>query len=504
MQSTAHGDFGVVLCGGLGAGCSGCAKSAHEGERRGHAVQDRRGIWWQSCRSSWRISDSAALFLAERPRALTWAMHDWLALSRALPGITAPSCASTEQCYAATLNGQTAVMHDVDVPGDRTVPAAANLLRLHSAKSALDVCSAFEALGVEMPIHANLWDAIEVLDRFVVVTTGPDASKEWCRAGAVAKETGPHQEALCWHCTPFMRAGTCEHTHAALLQRGRIPMEEAALPQRKPHAPFGGTYARRGTVRLTCGGGDTPRSRCGPNSSISAPAADGSAPAGDHRVERLLQELGLDVHAGTFASAGVEWGDLCSWWMADVVSLLGVPDVVASRLLVAAKRRERTGALPEAADGGSFTALATQHHALATVKVDNLPTAQRLTSGSVPSQQDLYAGPAPGTGHSLLAKEQRRYLVNVQTGCAHPTNDGVTMTCGHKRPKVCTLTSSIAGFELCAFARGCSQEQVQRSTQGGSGQELHPGSIRVQYDVMMIMWHECTACCMCGRKCELE
>ena len=29
-----------------------------------------------------------------RPRALTWAMHDWLALSRALPGLT--SCASTE------------------------------------------------------------------------------------------------------------------------------------------------------------------------------------------------------------------------------------------------------------------------------------------------------------------------------------------------------------------------------------------------------------------------
>ena len=94
----------------------------------------------------------------------------------------------------------------------------------------------------------------------------------------------------------------------------------------------------------------------------------------------------------------------------------------------------------------------------ATVKVDNLPTAQRLTSGSVPSQQELYAGPALGTGHSLLAKEQRRYLVNVQTGCAHPTNDGVTMTCGHKRLKVCTLTSSIAGFELCAFARGRPQE----------------------------------------------
>ena len=210
-------------------------------------------------------------------------------------------------------------------------------------------------------------------------------------------------------------------------------------------------------MRLTCGGGDTPRARCGPNSSIfctcsarertrlGPPRGETSARAWLRRLCRHFCKCGRGVGRSLFMVDGGR-------------CLLGVPDVVASRLLVAAKRRERTGALPEAADGGSFTALATQHHALATVKVDNSPTAQRLTSGSVPSQQDLYAGPAPGTGHSLLAKEQRRYLVNVQTCCAHPTNDGVTMICGHKRLKVCTWTSSIAGFELCAFARGRPQE----------------------------------------------
>ena len=246
-----------------------------------------------------------------------------------------------------------------------------------------------------MPIHANLWDAIEVLDRFVVVTTGPDVSREWCRAGAVAKETGPHQEAPCWHCTPFMRAGTCEHTHAALLQ----PMEEAALPQRKPHAPFGGTYARRGTVRLTCGGGDTPRARCGPNRSISAPApgrertrwgpprGETSARAWLRRLCRHFCKCGRGVERSLFMVDGGR--------------------CVSSRSarrggFKTAGRTEATGT--DRRSARSSTALATQHHALATVNVDNPPTAQRLTSGSVPRQQDLYAGPAPGTGHSLLAE----------------------------------------------------------------------------------------------------
>ena len=94
-------------------------------------------------------------------------------------------------------------------------------------------------------------------------------------------------------------------------------------------------------------------------------------------MERLLQDLGLDVYAGTFASADVEWE----------IFVHGRWRCVSSRSarrgdFKAAGRSEATGTdRPEAAEGGSFTALATQHHALATVKVDSLPTAQRLTSG---------------------------------------------------------------------------------------------------------------------------
>ena len=101
MQSMAHGDFAKVLWNSLDADAWGVQKVHMKENAAATPValpQVLRRAKCKPCRTAVLSKFVENLrqrrAVPRRPRAFTWAVRDWLALSRALPGLT--SCASTE------------------------------------------------------------------------------------------------------------------------------------------------------------------------------------------------------------------------------------------------------------------------------------------------------------------------------------------------------------------------------------------------------------------------
>ena len=202
------------------------------------------------------------------------------------------------------------------IPQDRVVPEAIHLVRLYTATGTFDLQAAFAQLGVAVPLSSRLWEAVEVLGRSCLVAVGPKATQLWSRylgsaisesvnaaAVAAAAADTKHTDVVCWNCKHFVLAGTCEHTHAALLELGRISTVVSSVPRQKPRGPLGrGERAASTALPAIERSGDG--LACPPAARPSADSATGRL--GDRRISKLLGVLGFEASEHVFTAAGVE------------------------------------------------------------------------------------------------------------------------------------------------------------------------------------------------------
>jgi hypothetical protein len=242
-----------------------------------------------------------------------------------------------------------------------------------------------------------------------------------------------------------------------MLELGRISTVVSSVPSQRPRGPVGRGERADSTVRPPIErSGDA--QGCHPAARPSAESTTGKL--GDKRISKLLGTLGFESSEHIFIAAGVEWEDLLSWSTRQLVDMLQLPDTMAARILVQAQREQRggtaggvQGSIQPPCSSSSAPSGARQGSAEATT----LPTSATQLAAQPRGSADEGRSHVDGRAAAGQAAPQRtqkvRFLVNDLTGIAHPTIDGVTPSCAHKRLFSVTPSETSEGYTVCTMAK---------------------------------------------------
>ena len=361
---------------------------------------------------------------------------------------------------------------------DAVQPPPAALSRhmgaLLRATTERELRAALADLGVDDPLADNGNLLFRAVTGKVLVMSGPKARQFWRRPGNVAEAEALHMETLCAWCPVAITCGACEHQQVDYLARHPDARATAHMPKRQKKQPDDIDPASPAPVRLR-----------GPRGTdAGAPASPGpprrpccpATPARDKRVGRLLDKAGLSHFRDAFRREGVTLevlgeagaGPTGIMWLKAYFP--DIPAAAGLKLLQAAATHHQDSPEDKSADDRGKSA--------PTPRREDVGEEVDLDAGDVPSDAASVSGSEAGEG------EQRQWLVNMQTGIAHPTDDGVTPSCRRgagSNPLVVpsflpgapnTTTSEQSKEEGLAFRKCVSMEGRQRQAAGAPSRAL--------------------------------
>lgn len=178
-------------------------------------------------------------------------------------------------------------------------------------------------------------------------------------------------------------------------------------------------------------------------------------PHGDRRVNRLLERCGLMHFKDMFRLQGATLEDIAAWsrdpngpqWFKAYFP--DIPAAAAWRLMKMASEHHQDS--PE--DNPQAT---NRRHAEPISVVVEMPDAdppfhqsdEEREEGATDEEREEGA-----TDHEELPEPPVQWLLNRDTGCAHPTLDGVSPSCVHKRLRNAEPAGSLLGLQKCEWAK---------------------------------------------------
>ena len=326
---------------------------------------------------------------------------------------------------------------------------AAQFAALYEARTAQDLEAAFSAMGVADPLAENMNVLYRALSGKVLVILGPGAQRLWRRSEADGSANS-HTQSLCTFCTTAVIGGVCEHQHLALLAKGLFSSTKAKMPAPRTRAQLPEPTS---PAPMLVPGRVVPS----PKPCAAGKALEVMTPHGDRRLNRLLERCSLSHFKEMFRLQGTTLEDIAAWsqdpngpqWFKAYFP--DTPAGAAFRLMRMASAHHQ-----DSPEDKPLPATQTSGAAVPEMPVEEPPFHQSDSDQGTDGHSEGEDSNV-GDGGVLLAPPSppARWFLNKDTGVAHPTKDGVSPSCLHKRMPNSQLVDSPVGLNICTIKKRC-------------------------------------------------